>query len=495
MSVFGAAGNNNGIMGIITDGAESATVLAESGNESVGYSNAYAKFLLRSYNISQVEYSGNEKIKNFWAFAEFISPAEKYSVTYYPLSQDNSSYSSMADIYRNYLTKTFGMTNKSKDSLLNLDIIGGALVKKFFMGVPYYSVESATTISSAENIIKELHQDTDSISVRLYGFGQSGILPGKVAGGYKFSNQVGKKSDFDSLNDFCISKDINLFMDYDVLCFNKNGKSFTTGSDAIRTVNGYKANQNIFSISLRDIDKTKPQYFVLNRNGVSNAIEKLNKKALGDNISFSSLGSVVYSDFSNEKYYNCNGIIDSVINSTKHLKNSKKKISFDAANDYAAAVADRITNAPTVSSRDNVLDIEIPFYQMIFKGNVSLSNAAINNATNKHKEFLKAVEVGVGISYALTNEYNNALMETQLSAFVNSLYTDNKEDIIKNIKDYSELFSKISSSKITQHTIVNGNVRKTTFDNGIIVLVNYGSSDFVYDGTLVPALNFCYIKG
>ena len=495
MSVFGAAGNENGIMGIITDGAEAATVVAESGNESVGYSNAYVKFLLRSYNISQVEYSGNEKVKNFWSFAESVSPADKYSVTYYPLTKDSANYNGMAEVYRDYLAKSFGMTNSSEDALLNLEIIGGALVKKFFMGIPYYSVEAATTIDSAKNIINELQQSTDSVKVRLYGFGQSGILSGKVAGGYKLSGEVGSKSDFNSLNDFCIEKGIDLFVDYNVIFFNKSGSGFKIGSDAIRTVNGYKANQNIFSIALRDVDETKPQYFVLNRKGVDKAVEKLAKKSLGENISLSNFGSVVYSDFSNEKYYNSNGIIDSVVNNAKRLKESGKKVSFNAANDYAAAVADAITNAPTVSSRDNALDIEIPFYQMIFKGNVSVSNTAINSATDKQKEFLKSVESGMGITYAITSNYNTSLMETQLSIFVNSLYSDNKEDIIENIENYSELFSKIASAKISEHTVISDNARKTVFDNGITVLVNYGETDLIYEGTTVPALNFSYIEG
>lgn len=494
MSAFGAAGNNTGMLGIITDGAESASILAESGNENVGYSNVYAKFLLRSYNISQVEYTGNEKVKNFWAFADKISPAEKYTVTYYPLGKDNANYSAMADIYREYLTDKYGMTEKSTDSLLNLEIIGGAYVKKFILGVPYYSVEKATSIKEAESIIKELSNNTSSMNVRLLGFGQSGVNAGKVAGGYKIAFAVGNKSQLNSLNDFCKEKEIDLFFDYDLLSYNDGGNGFSKTKDCIRTVNGYKANQNIFSISLRNIDETKPQYYILNRKGVSDAADKLSKKALLDGVSLSNIGSAVYSDFSEYQYYNCNGMINTVVDISKLLKESGKTVSFDAANDYAAAVADNISNAPVVSSKDNALDVDIPFYQMVFKGSVSLSNTAINYGIDKQKQFLKAVESGVGITYSLTGEHNDALMETQLSCFVDSLYDDNKDSIIENLNSYSKLFEKIKDSKISEHVIINENVRKTVFENGVTVFVNYGNEDFTYDNSVVDKCSFSFLE-
>lgn len=495
MSAFGAASNNTGMLGIITDGAESASILAESGNEAVGYSNVYAKFLVKSYNISQVEYSGNEKIKNFWAFADKISPADRYTVTYYPLGQDNANYSSMADIYREYLTDKYGMTEKSTDSLLNLEIIGGAFVKKFMLGIPYYSVEKATSIKEAEGIIKELSDKTSSINARLLGFGQSGVNAGKVAGGYKLSSALGNKSQLNSLNAFCKDKGIDLYFDYDILSYNDSGNGFSKNNDCIRTVNGYKANQNIFSISLRNIDETKPQYFILNRKGVNDAAEKLAKKALVDSISLSNIGSAVYSDFSEYEYYNCNGMINTVIDIAKLLKENEKTVSFDSANDYAAAVADNITNAPVVSSKDNALDIDIPFYQMVFKGSVSLSNTAINYGVDKQTQFLKAVESGVGLTYSLTENHNNELMETQMSYFVDSLYSNNKSSIIKHIDDYSELFEKVKSAKVSEHIILNQDVRKTVFDNGVTVLVNYGESDYIADGFTVPKCSFTFTEG
>lgn len=494
MSAFGAAGGGKGMLGIITDGAESATVLAESGNEAVGYSNVYTKFLLRSYNISQIEYTGNEKVKNFWAFADSISSKDKYSVTYYPLEDENADYSGMAAVYRAYLTQSYDMSSQSEDSLLNLDIIGGAYVKKFMMGVPYYNVEKATSVSEAKNVVEELSKMTSSINVRLVGFGKSGILAGQVAGGYKLSSALGSKKQLNYLAAFCEENNISLNFDYDLLAYNQNGNGFSKGNDCIRTINGYKANQNIFSISLRNIDETKPQYFILNRESVNRAVDKLADKALLDGISVSTLGSYVYSDFSESEYYNCAGIIDLVVSSAKKLKKIGKIVSFNEANDYAAAVSNAVTNAPITSSKDNALDVDIPFYQMVFKGSVSLSNTAINYGIDKNVQFLKAVESGTGLSYSLTAGHNANLMETQLSSFVDSLYDDNKELIAQNIKDYALLFEKVKSAKISEHTVVNEKVRKTVFDNGVTVYVNYGNEDYVDGEFVVSKCNFSFIE-
>ena len=53
--------------------------------------------------------------------------------------------------------------------------------------------------------------------------------------------------------------------------------------------------------------------------------------------------------------------------------------------------------------------------------------------------------------------------------------------------DYCEL---VKNAKITQHSIVDDNVRKTVFDNGVAVYVNYGDTGAAVNGISVAPQSF-----
>ena len=59
LPVFGVKNNNSGMFAIIEQGAESAKIYADVGNEKAEFSSVYASFLLRGTNIMQTEYGGN----------------------------------------------------------------------------------------------------------------------------------------------------------------------------------------------------------------------------------------------------------------------------------------------------------------------------------------------------------------------------------------------------------------------------------------------------
>lgn len=495
---FGAFSDQKGMVGIITDGAESAEISTECGNANLKVSNVYTTFVVRNYNISQVEYTGEQKVKEFWAFADKITSASKYAVAYYPIVGDKANYSGMAELVRNYFIDKYDMSENAQNSELSVDILGGVETKNFVFGVPYYSVSSTTTFNQAEDILKDISNYSNSIDVRLLGFGESGMSPGKVAGGFDFASVYGKKKDFISLQNLCSNNEFNLFVDYDIVGFNKSGNGFTVSNDCIRTVNGYKANQNIFSISLRNIDEEQKEYYILNRSSISKASEKLlsiaNDKDIG-NISLSTLGNIRFSDYTDYKYYNCNNMEQNVRAIIENYKASNKKVMVDAANSYAAAVADKIVNAPTLSSQNDAFDIDIPLYQMVFKGYVPLSNTPINYASNSDIQFLKCVESGTGLSFALTGGYDSKIADTAYSSyFLTTVYNDNKDLIADYIKRYHEIFSMISDSQIISNTVIDKELRCTTFNNGVVVYINYGDSERTIADITVPAKDFNWIE-
>lgn len=496
LPVFGAVSQEFGIFGIISEGAESSEIYAEAGNGKAGYSNSFAAFNIRNYNVSKVAYSGNITSVDFWAFTDEITSVEKYQVSYYPIKDTSAGYSEMAKVCKNYLSEKYDIESGVTDDILNIDFVGGATIKKFFLGIPYFGFVATTDYEKVIDIIEELSSVTDSAYIRLLGYGQSGLDNEMLGGGFKLNSKVMTTSQAKDLIKLCDNIGFNVSVNFDLLKFNKPSNGFSTSGDVIRTINGYKAEHYVFNKALGNINENKNGYYILKIEQLSKALKKAEKsteKYGFDSVAFSSLGSIKYSDYSDYKYYNSAYAEKSFLEATEIFND--KEIAVENANAYAAAMADRIICGPSESSQYDCLDVDVPFYQMVFKGIKKQSISSVNLSHDNHKQFLKSVEAGIGLSYTLTGEYTAELFDSEFGLFANSLYDDNSDLLKKQIKEYSELFNKISASEIKTHEVINKDLRKIVYENNTVVYVNYGENEKNVDGILIPAMSFSIGKG
>ena len=70
------------------------------------------------------------------------------------------------------------------------------------------------------------------------------------------------------------------------------------------------------------------------------------------------------------------------------------------------------------------------------------------------------------------------------------MYSDIKEDIISDVSSLSDYYGKINGAEIISHTVLNGNLRKTDFSNGVSVYVNYGEEAEQTPNGTVEAKNY-----
>ena len=68
----------------------------------------------------------------------------------------------------------------------------------------------------------------------------------------------------------------------------------------------------------------------------------------------------------------------------------------------------------------------------------------------------------------------------------------NKENIIADCKQISDLLSKVSDTSIEQHTILSEGVNQTEFENGVTVIVNYTDKAVKTPLGVVEAQGFVY---
>ena len=487
LACYGVKTGNTATLAIIESGAESAVINVTYGSKALGYSSVYSSFVLRGYTNNIADLMPGESVKNQIYTDNFIRTP--LSIGFYPLTGNNSNYIGMASFYRDYLKKNEGMKQGGKESSLNLNIIGGAMTLKSFLGVPYKTLLTTTTTDQAIDIIKKLEKEGIKPTVKLTGFGENGISVGKLAGGFKVASKLGGNKGINKLADYCDDLGIKTYLDFDLINFSSASGGFSTFSDSALCASKKIAYQYDFDIAVRGRNENS-RYRLLSRSSLIGCADKLYEKTSDLKISgysFDTLSNVAYSDYSDRAstYSYSKGNMAKDV--AKILSKAKKQILASDANDYAAIKADIVFDAPTYSSQSDIFDEDIPFYAMVFKGSIPLACESINLSANPSKSILRAIEGGYGLSYTVIKNYDKALIDIETKYFYNSCFEDIYDDILNTANELSDYYEKIEGASIVGHSILEDGLRCTEYDNGITVYVNYGENDAVTPFGNVPS--------
>lgn len=470
LPVFGAYGGGKGIMGIINQGASSCEIKAEAGNARLGYSSVGAVFYVRGYDKFAYTYHG--KYKGITTRVSEDMSGEKISVSYYPLYGGDADYNGIAKKYRNYLIEE-GKLKKTeqKGSAYAVTMLGGTNITTSIFGIPNKKLVSLTTFKQAEDIISDLNEKIGVMPyVRMMGYGDNGIRVGSIAGGKKYPSVYGNAKEIKDLIELC--KDTELFFDNDIVYFSKSASGFSLNLDVAKTAISYKAEH--FPVTpLRVRDKTNGYYTVARDtlgDAADFAIKKAQKYGIGA-VSFSSLG---YTAFSDTGYISKSKIEKDVTTIIKNSKATMDKIAVADANVYAACVADVIFDTATDNGDWDSLDLEIPFYQLVFHSYKPMYSKAANSDDNTDLAIAKAVAYGMGIGYTLTYDYvdkSNDLGEFRLYGTV---YNDNADGIKEVLidKGYGEIYSAVADAQLVSYEITENGLSKSEFSNGKVIYVN-----------------------
>ncbi len=476
LPVFGAAGDGSAMLGIIEDGAGAAVIEAQAGNDRLGYSNVGVNFYVRGYDEFHYESHGTgngitTRIRNE------IS-GQTLSVGYYPLLETEADYNGMAKKYREYLIEK-GMLQKddSKASVYGVTLFGGTNITTSILGLPKQKTVSLTTFEQAYTILSEL-RDKNGImpTVRLSAFGDNGLRAGTVAGGERYPSIYGTKKELSALQKLCDEENTLLFTDAEIVYFSKSGDGFSLKSDTAETAINKRISHYPFT-PIRIMDESAP-YSVLSRSKLFDAAELAADKAehYGNKaIGFSSLGSIAFSDYSDEKYATKNGIEEDVASILNSVKSSGYKTSVAGANSYAACAADVLFDVATDNGGYIALDEQIPFYQMVFHSYKPMFSEAVNLHKNSKQAVAQAVACGIGLGFTLTHDYVDESDDLDEYKLYGAVYEDNitliNESLVKN--KYIGLYYSVADAVIDSYELLSDGVSKTVYSNGITVYVNH----------------------
>lgn len=498
LPVYGVKNGNTGMCAIIEEGDSHAAFTANVGSTNIKYSGVCATYILRGHSRNTVQLIESRKTRNIYceSMAEDVM-----TVSFYPLMGEKANYSGMAEIYKNKLIENGKLKAAEEDSSLSLTFVGGAMISKSFLGIPYEDLLPATTLTEVKEILSDVREKTDlKINAKLYGFGVTGVDDSKYAGGLKLNKNLGNKKELAELNDYCKAHNIDLYFDFDLMTLKESSMGYSTFFDVAynslsKPADGYK-----YEAATRGkIDETKHQFLKreLLLDGARQMLSKTSDWSL-TGISLGTLTSKVYSDYSSKesvKYYTKGSIDTDVTEIMNEVKKTRKVASYNA-NAYAALASDVIYGAPLRSSGERIFLTDVPFYQMVFKGYVPMSGEYMNNASDERDSLLRTVESGCGLGYIVIKNYHNEFIENHGYEFYGSRYEDISEGMVTllselNLEDYYEA---VNGQEIVSNSILDNGLRETVFENGTKVYVNYTDKALASPLGEVEAESFAWEK-
>ena len=494
LPVFGAKAGPNAILGIIEKGAESCDIVGMAGNPRNGYSNAYITYNIRGYNNIEWDSATKDTVTDSILLSEERNTEGRVEIGFYPLMGEQASYSGMAERYRRYLEER-QLLQKSdiNQKKYHITFLGGAQVTAFTLGIPHKSLVLITSFKETQKILGELGQaNGDAPSVVLKGYGESGVTVSKLGGGFSFSGALGSKGDRKALYEYCDSKKIPLYVDFDIINFSRSGNGFSTFFDVASTANSLSASYYPTKVNVRTENTELEKIRLVKRSKLEAAAEKVLKatEKNGTGISLSTLSNTVYSDYS-DTYYALNGGMEQQVNKIfRSIKKADRNIALSAANAYAAGIADSIYDVPLQNGGYDMLDQTVPFYEMVYHGYIPLYTTAVNLSPDSNKHILKAIEAGVSPSFTLGYNTDRSLIDADGNDFYGINYNSNKQLIKDMVDKTSEFIEKIADSVIISHEILFEGVTETVFSNGVSVIVNHSDREVTVVGERIAAESF-----
>jgi len=499
LPVFGMIRANGAFLGIIEEGAAAATINADVNGRLNSYNYVYPSFYV--VNKGDVTLDANGQRRSLPKFQEQPMDTD-YTVRYVFLDKEQASYEEMAHYYQQYLIDRNGLpqplaSEGQSPSTFYLELIGSITKLKHFAGIPYEALEPLTTFDQAKEMITQLEErNITELAVKYAGWFNGGIdhkVPSKVS----VDKGIGGSKELESFVAFAQEKDIALFPETALLIANSS-KGFNEKKQASRTLREIPAMLYPLDLALNRRDREKSPSYIVSPRYVESYTKSLLKgyeKYDAEGIALRDLADLLNSDFLKNKQIDRVQSEQISIHALQMIQEKNLKMLADGGNAYALPFIAHMTNVPMSSSKFKIEDESIPFYQMVIRGFIDYTGAPYNltTYTNENIYVLKSLEYGANAYFKWIYEPNYSVKDTDqndLFAVNYEIWLDQATDIYHEINDFLQL---VSTKRMIGHEKLSEGVYKTTYENGMYVIVNYTDSKVTIDGETINAEG--YITG
>jgi hypothetical protein len=496
LPVFGIRNGQGAMLGVIDGNAAAASISAFVAGRYTSYNTVNTTFHYR------IEGSVKLPMKN-WATRTIQllgsgRTRSTYSVRYLPL-QDGSTYIDMANRYGRYLKDEKGLAPAGIASPYSLFIDTYASVRrrKSVLGIPMTVTQKLAGFDEMETMLADLKAaGIDSMVMRLNGWTGKGAYGVFDTSGSAIG-QAGGERGLASLLDKAADLGTRIYPSVDLTNSYEPSFGFVPFRDATKNLTRIPARQYAFLVNTLLPDyRIRPWYLTApSRFGdfLSTYLGSLDRRAAGEatGVAVLGAGSACYSDFSEAGFMRAE---TEQVYWKAFSSMSGRDLMLESANAYGLSGATSIISVPLSSSRFDIFDESVPFYEAALRGYAELASPPVNLSGNPRMIILKCLEYGVSPTFAWTPGDPSAFKETRLRDQYASDYRGWMAEASQWHQELEAVLGPVAGQPMTAHERIREGVFRTTFGETTTVLVNYGERAETVDGSVVPPMGYLVLK-
>lgn len=471
LPVFGLKKNDHAMVGIIEGGDAVSSIRADVSGRNDSYNSVGSEFKITSMDFYTL--SSGTKTSSVPMFQKNKFDGD-LQIRYGFLSGKAADYTGMASHYRSYLAKKHNLQplDETKNAPFILEVEGAFRKSKSFLGIPYNSTETLTTFNETVSLLDELKQaGVPNIDLRFVGWFNDGIRhssPDDI----KVVGALGGKKDLQELMDYTKQNDIGLYPDAAFL------QKYKGDSGSAIFLDRAKAKVYNYNPVTYGKDLTSFSHYILSPAKLSKQIDGFMKdysKLELSGLSLRDMGDEVNSDFNPDRPVTRQESLGVIQQEMEKLKKGAGSLMVNGGNAYSLPYANVIVNSPTRSSRMNLTDEDVPFYQIALHGYFDLAGAPFNmdEVHNPRLSLLKALETGSNIYYQWFHSPSSTVKDTEFDHLYALHYKDWFEEAVSQYNEVSEILNNVRTETIASHERPSPGVVQTTFENGTTITINY----------------------
>lgn len=461
--VYGMVHEDTGMayLGVITSGAEGATIEAYPNGAYTNYNWITAKFLKTTIYNEPTSNSGGSVVK--------VTDRLNYdiSVRFFFTREEEANYAGLAGRYRDYLLETGKLVQKEDSFRLRADFFGADRENWMF-------TTSAVTMTTTDDI-REIYEDLGREGVTdlftLYKGWQDGGINNVPVGSYDADGTLGGTRDLTRLMEEAADAGIAFYLYVDAL--RANPSTTNTTFNVIKKIDTRLYSESTY----KDVYETM-HFLTPERTNevVNNLVTDMAKKDIR-NLALTGITNTMftfrYSGKTYDRFYTA-GMQASLLENIAGRTDLVLEEPIETYWKYTNAVLDM----PVKDSDYIFTDESVPFLSIVFKGILPMYSDYVNFEANKNEFFLKLVETGIYPSFYLTMEDPTELYYTNSNDLYSSKYTVYRDTMIEYYKVLKQFNELVAGAVITGHTIGGDGTVTVAYSNGAIVTVDYSNSSF-----------------
>ena len=492
--VFGMAADGNYLLAIAEGGAAEMSVEADVSGKRSSYNYVKPIFNIVHGEDTSVSAKSAATVRVFQSDV----PDEVLTLRYY--SGGSESYVDMALRYREYLQKKYPSLTQIQDEgyPMLLELVGAIDHVEKVLGIPVRQTLTAVDYKEAAALVKDLSYAAN-LHVR-YAAVLNGGADQKVLFNGKPVSQLGSNAQRKAFLQAISDAGAQLYIDGYVETV-LNNSWFSANQNAIRsTTNVVAKRYPYWQERLVVTEDADDLIYLLNKDAITKAVGALAEEAADWNAgaSFSDLGHLLYTDFTRKNPYSRDDMLRLQSKLLQQLHEEGKRLMVTGGNDYAAVMADFISDMDLSGDSFDIVDRQIPFYQIALHGLVGYAGEPLNCTGDYRRSLLKTVETGAGLSFRFAETDYQELKNnryTYQDALFSSVYADWEAEVEALYTRLDRELGHTAQLQIKDHYYVTDYVTCTVYADGTRVYVNYGIQDAVAEGVKVAAEDWTVAKG